>query len=124
MSWSSNNDDGSPWGKSSKDNKSSYNGSGSNSNRGGGDNDYLGNIQDRLKNMFPNNNPASLSIAFLVILAIWSLSGFYRVGTDEQGVVTRFGEYVRTTEPGLHYHLPFQLSQIVLKVYLLFLILL
>ena len=26
---------------------------------------------------------------------------FYRVGTDEQGVVTRFGEYVRTTEPGL-----------------------
>ena len=38
---------------------------------------------------------------------IWTLSGFYRVGTDEQGVVTRFGEYVRTTEPGLHYHLPF-----------------
>ena len=40
--------------------------------------------------------------------------GFKRilqVGTDEQGVVTRFGEYVRTTEPGLHYHLPFPIEK-------------
>ena len=49
----------------------------------------------------------------LIILGfIWALSGFYRVGTDEQGVVTRFGEYVRTTEPGLHYHLPFPIESV------------
>jgi membrane protease subunit HflK len=28
------------------------------------------------------------------------------VQTDEQGVVLRFGKYVRTTQPGLNYHLP------------------
>ena len=102
MSWSSN-DNNSPWGKKPKDNnKSSSNSSGSNY----GD-DYIKNFQDKLKDMFPKNNPASLSLIVIILLGLWTLSGFYRVGTDEQGVVTRFGEYVRTTEPGLHYHLPF-----------------
>ena len=42
----------------------------------------------------------------LVLLAIWLGSGFYRVNSDQQGVVLRFGEWTRTTAPGLHYHLP------------------
>merc|ERR1712093_872515 len=62
--------------------------------------------------MFPNKNPASVSLIFTIILIIWFLSGFYRVGTDEQGVVTRFGEYVRTTEPGLHYHFPIPVESV------------
>lgn len=41
-----------------------------------------------------------------VAVAIWGLSGFYRVQPDEQGVVLRFGEWTRTTDPGLRYHLP------------------
>ena len=41
-----------------------------------------------------------------VIVAIWFLSGTYIVGPDELGVVRRFGEAVRTAEPGIHYHLP------------------
>ena len=36
----------------------------------------------------------------------WAASGFYRVQPDEQGVVWRFGEYVRTEQPGLRYHIP------------------
>ena len=110
MSWSSNNDDDSPWGKSSKDSKKSYNGSGSTGD--GGNDDPFKNIQDRLKKFFPNKNPASLSLVLLIILGFWAISGFYRVGTDEQGVVTRFGQYVRTTEPGLHYHLPFPVESV------------
>jgi membrane protease subunit HflK len=107
MSWSSNNGDDSPWGKNSKDNsKSSYNGSGRKNNN----DDFFDNFQDRLKNLFPKKNPASFSLILLILVSIWTLSGFYRVGTDEQGVVTRFGEYVRTTEPGLHYHLPFPIE--------------
>ena len=72
--------------------------------------DYFKSFQDKLKNMFPKNNPTSLGLVVVILLFIWTLSGFYRVGTDEQGVVTRFGEYVRTTEPGLHYHLPFPIE--------------
>ena len=51
-----------------------------------------------------------MSGIILILIAIWGASGFYRVGTDEQGVVTRFGQYVRTTEPGLHYHIPFPIE--------------
>jgi len=108
MSWSSNNDDDSPWGKKGKDKESSYNGSGGNQ----GDDDFLKSFQEKLKKMFPNKNPASVSLIFTIILIIWFLSGFYRVGTDEQGVVTRFGEYVRTTEPGLHYHFPIPIESV------------
>ena len=36
MSWSSNNDDDSPWGKKGKDKESSYNGSGGNHGAGAG----------------------------------------------------------------------------------------
>ena len=111
MVWSSNNDDDSPWGKSKKKSPN-FNGSGDVPPGGGDGDDYLKNLQDRFKKFFPNKNPASISLIITVLLAIWSLSGFYRVGTDEQGVVTRFGEYVRTTEPGLHYHLPFPIESI------------
>ena len=48
----------------------------------------------------------------LIVISVWAISGFYRVGTDEQGVVTRFGEYVSTTEPGLHYHLPLPIEAV------------
>ena len=106
MSWSSN-DNNSPWGKKPKDNKNSSDNSGD----GYGD-DYLKSFQDKLRDMFPKNNPASISLLLIIILAFWTLSGFYRVGTDEQGVVTRFGEYSRTTEPGLHYHLPFPIESV------------
>ncbi len=106
MSWSSN-DNNSPWGKKPKDNKSSSD----NSGEVYGD-DYLKGFQDKFKEMFPKNNPASLTLFIIIILAVWTLSGFYRVGTDEQGVVVRFGEYVRTTEPGLHYHLPFPVESV------------
>ena len=107
MSWSSN-DNNSPWGKKPRESKNnSTNGSGN-----GYSDDYLKGFQDKLKNMFPKNNPTSLGLVLIIFLGIWTLSGFYRVGTDEQGVVTRFGEYVRTTEPGLHYHLPFPIERV------------
>ena len=33
-----------------------------------------------------------------------------RVNANEQGVILRFGEWVRTTQPGLHYHLPYPIE--------------
>jgi len=37
---------------------------------------------------------------------------FYRVQPDEQGVVLRFGEWVDTTTPGLHFKLPAPISTV------------
>jgi membrane protease subunit HflK len=42
----------------------------------------------------------------LVLLGVWALTGFYVVDAAERGVVTRFGQYVATTEPGLRWHVP------------------
>ena len=110
MTWSSNNGDDSPWGRNPKDEKKSSNRSSGGSNNN--NDDFFDNFQNKLKDIFPNKNPTSISFVIMILLGLWSLSGFYRVGTDEQGVVTRFGEYVRTTEPGLHYHLPFPIESV------------
>ncbi len=64
--------------------------------------------QDRFRRFIPGGagGPRAIILALLAVLVIWLLTGFYRVAPDEQGVVMRFGEWVNTTTPGLHYHLP------------------
>jgi membrane protease subunit HflK len=53
---------------------------------------------------------------FLVIFAIvaWGLTGFYKVDEAQRGIVLRFGEYVDTTMPGLHWHLPYPIETVAL----------
>ena len=65
-------------------------------------------VQERLRRGFPGGWKSGRGFAFLVLvaLAIWLLSGFYRVQPDELGVELRFGKYTVTTQPGLNYHLP------------------
>ncbi len=64
--------------------------------------------QERLRRLLPNgfDNLRGLWLLAAVIIAIWGLSGFYRVQADEQGVEMLFGAYARTTSPGLHYWFP------------------
>lgn len=50
-------------------------------------------------------------IISLLVLA-WVSSGIYNVQPDEQGIVLRFGRWVETTEPGLHYHLPYPIGAV------------
>ncbi len=50
--------------------------------------------------------------AALGLLALWLMFGFFIVAPEEQGVVTRFGAYQRTVEPGLNYHLPWPLERV------------
>ena len=47
-----------------------------------------------------------LSVVALLVLFLWLSTGFYTVGTDEEGVVMRFGSYSRTSPAGLNYKLP------------------
>jgi membrane protease subunit HflK len=48
----------------------------------------------------------------VAIVALWLASGFYRVQPDEQGVVLQFGAFVRTTGPGLNYHIPWPIESV------------
>lgn len=49
----------------------------------------------------------------LIFLA-WLGAGIYKVQPDEQGIVIRFGHWVQTTAPGLHYHLPYPVEAVLL----------
>lgn len=71
--------------------------------------------QEKVRKIFPGGvggaggpgaNKKLIGVVALVAVAIWLASGFYKVAPAEQGVVLRFGKWVETTEPGLHWHFP------------------
>lgn len=49
-------------------------------------------------------------IAVLVVIAL--LTAFYTVQAESQGVVLRFGKYIKTVEPGLKFKLPFGIDTV------------
>ncbi|MES2168725.1 MAG: FtsH protease activity modulator HflK [Pseudomonadota bacterium] len=78
--------------------------------------DILRRGQDKLQTMLPGGNFSGMGIALILVaaLAIWGLSGFFRVQSEELGVVLRFGKHVRTVQPGLNYHLPYPIETVLL----------
>ena len=56
----------------------------------------------------------TLLLVGLLMLGLWLGSGFYRVNSDELGVVLRFGHYNRTSTPGLNYHLPYPVESVMI----------
>ena len=50
--------------------------------------------------------PGGPIIIIIIIILFFATSTFYTVKQDEVGVVQRFGQYVRTTQPGLNFKLP------------------
>ncbi|CAN5177057.1 FtsH protease activity modulator HflK [soil metagenome] len=78
--------------------------------------DLLRRGQDKLQTMLPGGNFSGVGVALVLVaaLAIWALSGFFRVQSEELGVVLRFGKHVRTVQPGLNYHLPYPIETVLL----------
>jgi len=74
-------------------------GSGSGSGSGGGLN-------------FPGKfGSIGLMVIGLVLGALWLLSGIYIIQPAERGVVTQFGRFVKTTQPGPHWHIPWPVQR-------------
>ena len=46
-------------------------------------------------------------VLLVVVVVILLYSSIYQISPDEMGVIQRFGKFVRTTDPGLHFKLPF-----------------
>ncbi len=51
-------------------------------------------------------------IGLLLVAALAVATSFYQIGPEEVGVVVRFGAHVGTTEPGLHFKLPFGIDKV------------
>ena len=108
MPWKENNNGG-PWGGKPSGN----NGQGNKTSKKRKDinfDRFFDNFKNQIKNNFGSNKKNFVS-AILILIILWLLTGFYKVNANEQGVVLRFGEWVRTTLPGLHYHLPYPIER-------------
>ncbi|MEM7479629.1 MAG: FtsH protease activity modulator HflK [Acidobacteriota bacterium] len=68
-------------------------------------------LEQRLKRM-RNNLPGRAILLAILILAIL-LTSVYTVDPEEVGVVMRFGQYVRTAEPGLNFKAPLPLERVI-----------
>ena len=50
-----------------------------------------------------------IALAFFVVL-VWT--SYYTVAAESEGVVLRFGKFLKTVEPGLHFRLPFGIDEV------------
>jgi len=109
MPWSNQSGGGGPWGSGSRGPWGS--GPQSQGPRPPDLEDLLRRGQDRLRTLLPGNlGGRGVAIIALIAVALWGLSGFFRVEPDEVGVVLRFGKFVREVQPGLNYHLPYPIE--------------
>ncbi|MEZ5670902.1 MAG: FtsH protease activity modulator HflK [Thiotrichaceae bacterium] len=60
----------------------------------------------------PTLNSTVLIVMGMVLVVVWLSFGFYIIQPAEQGVVTRFGKFLRTDGDGLHWHIPYPVEQV------------
>lgn len=69
--------------------------------------------QERFRDVLPEpSSKRGLLMIFMVMILVWLGSGVYTVAPEAEGVVLRFGEYNRSTQPGLRYHLPYPFEEV------------
>jgi membrane protease subunit HflK len=54
----------------------------------------------------------TIVIAALVVLAALAYSSFFTINSGSVGIVQRFGEFVRISQPGLNFKLPFGIEKV------------
>jgi membrane protease subunit HflK len=74
-------------------------------------------VEQFLRNVFRRGGrrPATrmvMSILLALILLIALQSAFFTIDPEEVGVVLRFGQHVRTSDPGLHLRMPFGMERV------------
>jgi membrane protease subunit HflK len=59
---------------------------------------------------FPVRLLIGIGVAILIIILVWT--SYYTVQAESEGVVLRFGKFLKTVEPGLHFKLPFGIDEV------------
>ncbi len=126
MPWQSNDGgSGGPWGGGGSDGPRNPwgNRSGGGGGNGGGKppgggpdfDDFIRRSQDRLRASLPGGSGKPTWIYIIAgAIGLWVvMTSTYRVEPQERGVVTRFGQYVSTTGPGLHLKFPDPIDRVV-----------
>ncbi|CAO3358314.1 FtsH protease activity modulator HflK [Azospirillum melinis] len=78
--------------------------------------DFLSLAMERMRQFAhrPGVTRRDVGLVAALFAGLWGASGIYKVQPDEQGVVLRFGRWVETSAPGLHYHLPYPMESVLL----------
>ena len=58
----------------------------------------------------PKQMIGALIVAAFVVVLLWT--SYYTVGAESEGVVLRFGKFLKTVDPGLHFKLPFGIDEV------------
>ncbi|MEI2383784.1 FtsH protease activity modulator HflK [Breoghania sp. JC706] len=112
---------GGPWGNGGGGNQGGPWGGGPQRGGGGGGNppdleELLKRSQDRLRTVLPggggNLGAKGILLAVIIAVAVWLLTGFYRVEQDELGVELVFGQVTARTQPGLNYNWPYPIGTV------------
>lgn len=84
------------------------------------------NLQRRLKSAFgggpkgprpagsgaaAGRTPLRIGYIAVIVIGLWGMTGVYQNDAAERAVITRFGRYVETTQPGLRWHLPWPIER-------------
>jgi membrane protease subunit HflK len=73
----------------------------------------FGDFGDLREIKLPGNPARLVRIVVLGLLALIAVTtAFYTVDPEQNGIVTRFGKFVRTTDPGLHFKIPFGVERV------------
>ena len=69
-------------------------------------------VDEVLKNIKKIKVPGGPVIFLLLLVALGLYTSVYMVDTEEVGVVQRFGKFIKTTQPGLNFKLPFGIETV------------
>lgn len=69
--------------------------------------DIFRNYKDKINIRLPG-----ISFIIIIFIVLWLLSGIYTIAPDQIGVVKRFGKFEYTTNPGIHYRLPYPIESV------------
>jgi membrane protease subunit HflK len=74
--------------------------------------------QDKVKQVMRGGSGVPGPLLFVIAILACAIIGWqaftFRVNTDEQGIVLRFGKFVRSEPPGLHPRLPYPIEEVYL----------
>jgi len=68
-------------------------------------------LPPRPRGLPPNTGMWARWGALIIFIIIFLVSAIYTVDPEEVGIVLRLGKYVRSTDPGLHFKLPFMIER-------------
>lgn len=89
--------------------------------------EVIRNIQKKFGTLFGGKGPRStgggsgggsiggLSFGLVIgiVLCLWLASGFYKIESAERGIVMLFGKHVSTADPGLGWHIPYPIENVI-----------